>query len=135
MVDTSCAGVRGSEKNHLAAIFGELFEGLFAESVCDAAAAVVRACGDLADSGEARVCTRSHDAAGAGQCVVVSFEEDDVTVVIGFVAEEDTDGYVGIFKSEYVSPEVEELAGGVFVDGGFVASGSQLSKPPCIPPF
>ena len=104
VVDACGAGVCGSEKDYLTAIFGELFEGLFAESVCDAAAAVVRACGDLADAGEARVCTRGHDAAGAGQCVAVSFEEDDVTVVIGFVTEEDADGYVGVFRTEYRIP-------------------------------
>ena len=33
-----------------------------------------------------------------------------MTVVIGFFAEEDTDGDVGVFRSEYIFPEVEELA-------------------------
>ena len=107
VVDACGAGVCGSEKDYLTAIFAELFEGLLAESVCDAAAAVVRACGDLADAGEARVCTRSHDAAGAGQCVAVSFEEYYVTVVIGFFAEEDAHWNVGVFRPECVLPEIE----------------------------
>ena len=40
----------------------------------------------------------------------ISLEENDVTIVIGFFAEEDPDGYVRVFSPEYILPEVEELA-------------------------
>ena len=81
-----------------------------AKAVCDAASSVIWSCGDLADPGELGGGTRGHDAARAGKDVAVSLEENGVTVVIGFFAEENSDGDIGVFRSEYLFPEVEELA-------------------------
>ena len=54
--------------------------------------------------------TRRHNPARPSQRIAISLEENDVTIVIGFFAEEDPDGYVRVFSPEYILPEVEELA-------------------------
>ncbi len=56
-------------------------------------------------------------------------------VMIGFIAEEDADGDVRVFGSEYLFPESEKLVGELLADGGFVAVSNQWSKPPLIPPW
>ena len=135
MVDACGVGVFGAEKYYLATVCGELFEGLLAEAVCDTAASILLTRGHFADTGETRFCTRGHDAARAGKDMAVSFEEDGVTVVFGFFAEEDADGDVGVFRSEYLFPEVEKLSSQVFADRRLETLRHQLSKPPCIPPL
>ena len=53
-----------------------------------------------------------------------------MTIMICLFTEEDPDGYVRVFRSEYILPEVEEFLGEFFIDGSFV-SVCQWSKPPC----
>ena len=91
-------------------MFGKLVERLLAETVCDAASSILRSCGDFADSSKLRRGTRRHNPACPSQHIAISLEEDDVTIVIGFFAEEDPDGYVRVFSPEYILPEVEEFA-------------------------
>ncbi len=44
-----------------------------------------------------------------------------MTIVICLFTEEDPDGYVRVFRSEYILPEVEEFLGEFFIDGSFVS--------------
>ena len=86
MVDPCCSRILSAEKNHFAALFGELIKGLLTETVRDALPSVIRSRGDFAYARELRVGARCHDAGRAGEVAIVAFKQNDVAVVVGFIA-------------------------------------------------